>query len=662
MSRSGKIRSTIGPAIKYLRERMKIAIILLDDIPNKIEDTLTKLRHEQFRLNRTLSHLDNAHNEWQMLINILHGDALNAENNIYDNLKMDDVHFAEYIEECKQILVDIEIKRAEYLEHSHEGNTHYSNFADNNNNANATATKMDNQQNNIIYEPQEILRQNQTVKKAHENSLNREDSLSIKLPPFQIQKLKEDPLNFFAFWHTLGMSADITRIPPVRILDNIMSMVSGYDVRNDNGKLVVIENKVLPHAPEAKVTTFADFDSLNQIPLIMMDRKICEKSLDVYVYVPLNKLATNIEIPLYQLNMEELVVYGQNWSWNHKTIHKLEMSNSKLEWIIYIGKFGQFFQSVEENSPFIFKIYTSVGPNIYGQPVELIFQENCNLAALKAIVNSMTPSIDEEINLDLENLDELGVIAIKVPKINKICENLIALNKFNSLGKISGTIYRGNNQEKLAEILPIKLNQISLHIHVVKMKAMIVEQNKNKIWSKLWICQARRMGNNNMRKYLISVISPLFARHLMPRLPPDRGKNSTSFRLEGHIYLLAIINGNDLNSNRMSENKMKKASKWNIQILMSVFELITYWIKFSGCLLKNLPFFIPVIIGLILILDYFIGNNSICHIYHLINVNELKDLLLSFSADGCQSVATLKLFGEEQITKFSQSLYYRDIK
>lgn len=100
MSRSGKIRSTIGPAIKYLRDRMEIAKTLLD-IKDKKEDTLTMIRQEQVRLTTTLTRLDTLHNEWQAYIDTLEDEALEAENAIYDNFKMDDLHFAEYIEEGK---------------------------------------------------------------------------------------------------------------------------------------------------------------------------------------------------------------------------------------------------------------------------------------------------------------------------------------------------------------------------------------------------------------------------------------------------------------------------------------------------------------------------------------------------------------------------------
>lgn len=230
---SGTYRITLGPGIKYLRDRVEIAKTLMGE--ERTDQNVNDLRKELVRVRQTYRRLEDTMKEWQnYIINLTHAQQV-PEQLLFDNFKSEDKHFTDWLEEGRQAIVDLELEIAEAESNGSSVDSRASNDQAEN------IGEGDNEFNETVIANPPPANPPRTVHRNQRRN-NFEPNLPVHLPKLSLPTFAGNPLNWPAFWQSFSANVDSLQVPAVQKFSYLLSYLKGDALANVSGYAVTAEN------------------------------------------------------------------------------------------------------------------------------------------------------------------------------------------------------------------------------------------------------------------------------------------------------------------------------------------------------------------------------------------------------------------------------------
>ncbi|KAF7635993.1 Integrase catalytic domain-containing protein [Meloidogyne graminicola] len=225
MPSSGPIRSQLGPALKTLKVHITAATALLRAGADR---DLEQLKGEHHHLSRTLERVESLNEKWSNFIDRLEGEALEAEERIYqefppqseDEADQPKVHFMELAEQANRIIGEVEYLLVEFEERAISQTSQRTQLTVGSNQKSDQGThqvqgKDDNQQPTVEQPTRQPQANQQPINQGPQGNHGQPD---IRLPQLRLDPFTGDPKTWPTFWQLFSINID------QRPLDNISKM------------------------------------------------------------------------------------------------------------------------------------------------------------------------------------------------------------------------------------------------------------------------------------------------------------------------------------------------------------------------------------------------------------------------------------------------------
>jgi hypothetical protein len=218
MSKSGPIRSKLGPALKRVKTGIENINKFLD--ADHSDENMRNIRNESYLLKDALRHCIDYESVWvKYLTNLTNTEAIEAEQKIYDDFKYEEKHFVEWIDNAREVLLQARIYMTDD-EQDDDASEHEQNN--------------ENTQEN----------QNNTQENVQEQSINLEQ---IRLPTLRLPNFNGDPLYWRTFWQSFEPTVHKQKIPKIQKMTYLIGClqgealraVAGFPISNENYTAIV---------------------------------------------------------------------------------------------------------------------------------------------------------------------------------------------------------------------------------------------------------------------------------------------------------------------------------------------------------------------------------------------------------------------------------------